>query len=220
MALLRFPNYKSQEFDCIYILCSLIGAQEHMAKTIENNINQTCKFLSIHNKQEWSDAWNEIEIDCKKSQIPFIHIVSHGEMDGIRISPSGDKIEWLEVLKQFAKVNGLCEKKLCINMQVCFGAHCITPALTMEEMPFSVLIASPNEIDLCKSLLATKHFYKMFENAGLEDAIENFITEYESYVVNDTYHNSWIVYVQKSTSYPKCMTSFQVTPSNKNIINE
>ncbi len=208
---LKFPQYQLKDFSSIYILCSLRGTQEIMTKSIDNTIEYPYQLLCLNSASEWDDAWKQIENDCINGQKPFIHILMHGKPDGLRIGDKGEVIEWSKFLEQLDKVNKLCDNQLCVNLQVCYGAYCISHAITMEDMPFSVMLSSPDEIDLCKSLLGVKNFYEGFEKGGLETAIEDFIYMYENSGVNQNLHSKWNVFF-RSNPLSNCINGIQIRP--------
>ena len=167
-------------YNKVFIIESLPNSHIGVAKMIQSDVANKidCDILNVHSQSDWLQCWNTISEECNNGRIPIIHIMAHGHKEGINIM--GYKtLAWRELLQQLHDVNVVCNNKLFVIMQVCYGAYCLSDLLDMESIPFYGLLASPDEIDFMSSTCALIKCY-LQDIINLDEFVITFQTQFNS----------------------------------------
>lgn len=106
--------------------------------------------------------------------LPIIHISSHGDSEGIKLS-SGETLSWAELGALLEPINVALKSQLVVAMSCCNGYAGIRMAMKSDDspLPFFALIGSWENPTWSDTVVAFSTFYhRLFKGAHIADAVE------------------------------------------------
>lgn len=204
--------------DKVYLITSFAEndnpERRGLCKTAQETISQSvpCDHIKVTSQNEWEKAWRDIKEDCAEGIAPLIHLAMHGDIEGVHIQGIDELYAWPDLMDCLEEVNNSCNHQLVVFMQVCHGAHCLFDLLNREEPPFSIMLASPDEIDIGNTFNNLKYFYEKAANDTLGEAI---LTYVEKIKLSESFYSSikhhWCLF-KKNDSLPNKLFACKITP--------
>ena len=128
------------------------------------SIGMNQESYSCDNKKAFKKACLKILVLAKKGCNFCLHIVAHGNQDGILISTSNESISWIELEKILNETNSAMNKQLLLNMTSCKGLYGIKIADKLNSKPFFGLIGYADDLYVCLGKLINEMFYSGIAN--------------------------------------------------------
>lgn len=147
-------------------------SQDLMQYLADKGVKQTtsiCKNKNILNKTF------EFLIRLASNGSKFIiHIISHGNIQGLGFKETGEFITWEEFRNHLYNINNKMSDQLMVNMTSCFGIHGIKIVNECSpSYPFFGLIGYESELNVVKAKNINVEFYKnLLLGLSIPDSIE------------------------------------------------
>lgn len=175
------------ELDFVAIIDGLPDAQRKQCKISENLTHYLAsngieQMLSLCDDRDMFYNTMEYFKTLAKAGKKFcLHIICHGDQNGIGINKSSDEmIIWEGFTKILAEINTFMEDKLIINMTSCYGLHGIKIVdENSAENPFFGLIGPSKKINVKKAIEINEFYYsKQLKGKQIQKIIEEINEEY------------------------------------------
>jgi hypothetical protein len=151
-------------------------AEDLMQFLADKGITQQC--YSCPDKKAFMQSCEHICKECLKDLKFCLHIVAHGNKDGIEIRTTKELISWKEIESSFIKINDAMEGQLLVNMTSCKGLNAIKIADKINSDPFFGIIGYVDDLPVDRAKDINKLFYsKIAEGKPVDIAISEINTE-------------------------------------------
>ncbi len=122
-------------------------------------------------KKAFIEACSYLEKRAKEGTKFCLHIVSHGNNDGIGIKATGEPILWADFGDMLGVINKEMSNGLIINFTSCMGLHGIKIAEYVKT-PFFGLIGYSEKLKIAKGKAINELFYtKLSEGKPIQEII-------------------------------------------------
>ncbi len=167
-------------YDFVAIIDGLPNNERNKWKTSDNLIhfladNGIEQLLSLCNdKNMLLQTFDYFEKLSEKGKKFCLHIVCHGNKDGIGIKATNERIKWEEFRERLFKINDFMSRSMIINMISCFGLHGIKIVdENSEDQPFFGLIGPAQKIGVKKADKVNRLFYsKQLDGKQIQDIVK------------------------------------------------
>lgn len=107
-----------------------------------------------------------------KVPAPIIHIIAHGNTNGIRCGRKKiDRIGWDELKSVLLPAREIWGGKLTICFSSCKGFSACQMALKEGDCPFEIVVGSPDDISFSQSIIGYSTFYHLYRQGKDLDGI-------------------------------------------------
>lgn len=185
-------NQLSTEWDSVIILDFLSKEEREkddisgqLQKVIQDN-GYNSKPLYLENKEDLFKCLCNLEDEAKNGKRFCLHIVAHGNSDGIGFKHTMEFLSWSDLGKYLVTLNKACENTLVLNMTTCHGIHGIKTNNPLgNNASFFGIIGYDKNLNKLKSIEANSMFYK-----GIIEGkkINKLLTEIQSHFNDKSFH--------------------------------
>lgn len=110
------------------------------------------------------------------SIIPIVHIVAHGNEDGIKLIDGF--VQWHQVLLSLQKINIRLKNRLAVVLALCLGAHMIRHIDHYDRAPFNILLSPHSSIDHgILERLMTVFYQGLLKNNSFSEGVKAMFSE-------------------------------------------
>ena len=104
---------------------------------------------AVGDRAELEKAFNELTSSAEQGLRPVLHVDAHGTVaDGLLLAPSGEQVEWADVIELLRKLNVATENNLTCVFALCFGLHLYKKVSLKKAVPAYLFCAPPSEISV------------------------------------------------------------------------
>jgi hypothetical protein len=121
-------------------------SEDLMQFLADKGIKQQC--CKCNDKKSFLEACECIICEAKKGRKFCLHIVSHGNNDGIGIKETNEPILWKELGSILEQMNNAMNGNLILNMTSCMGLYGIKIDDYVQNNPFFGLIGYRGELKI------------------------------------------------------------------------
>ena len=143
----------------------------------ENGIEQ---LLSLcNNKNMLVQSFEYFERLAEKGKNFCLHIICHGNIQGIGIKETNEILQWEEFREKLYSINNLMNQRLICNMTSCFGLHGIKIVdENSNNYPFFGLIGPTKEIEVDIAKKINQLFYlKQLDGKEIQNIVKEINNE-------------------------------------------
>lgn len=116
---------------------------------------------AIRDRAELSDLFRQLTREAEQGLRPVLHVDAHGtSSDGLLLAPSGERVEWVEIVKDLRALNVATRNNLTCIFALCFGLHLYKQVSLKKPVPAYLFCAPPAEITVGFLEAQTLAFYK------------------------------------------------------------
>jgi hypothetical protein len=150
----------------------------------DNGYNSTPYYLE--NKEDLFYCLNNLEKEAKNGKRYCLHIVAHGNSDGIGFKHTKEFVSWSELGNHFVNLNEACENTLVLNMTTCHGINGIKTNNPLDNnASFFGIIGYDKNLNQLKSIEANTLFYLgIIEGKKINDIL----TQMRSHFNDESFH--------------------------------
>lgn len=154
----------------------------------------------VGNSTEFIKIFDELTVNAEQGLRPILHVDAHGtENDGLLLSPSGERIEWSDIIEYLRILNVATNNNLTCVFALCFGLHLYKQVSLKEPVPAYFFVAPPSEINVGFLEDNTLAFYREVNHtSNVTDAFNKTLAmEMESIHCQGLFLQSLLRYIRK-----------------------
>ena len=129
---------------------------------------------AVGDRAELERVFKDLTSRAEQGLRPVLHVDAHGTVaDGLLLAPSGERIDWADVIELLRTLNVATENNLTCVFALCFGLHLYKQVSLKKSVPAYLFCAPPSEISVGFLEDQTLAFYrKINQTLNVTDAFK------------------------------------------------